>query len=218
MNATKILWGQVLLVCAVVILFLWTATEWTAWQLAFQPRLGQPWFTLFGWPMYQPPAFFWWWFAYDAYAHEIFVTGGFIAGAGAGGRAAVRRAVGTFGNWNDPPPGFVEVDFVVHSGPSVSGSFVQTLVLTDIATGWTECVPVVVRSSELVIEALVAAHRLFPFSGQRSRRFTARVSRSGAREVPVDPPGQAQGVGPGRGIRRGPSGASSGRRFSTVSQ
>ena len=82
MNATKILWGQILLVCAVVVLFLWTATEWTAWQLAFQARLGQPWFTLFGWPIYQPPSFFWWWFAYDAYAHEIFVTGGFIAGAG----------------------------------------------------------------------------------------------------------------------------------------
>ena len=82
MNATKILWGQVLIVCAVVVLFLWTATEWTAWQLAFQPRLGHPWFSLFGWPMYQPPAFFWWWFAYDAYAHDIFVTGGFIAGAG----------------------------------------------------------------------------------------------------------------------------------------
>ena len=32
--------------------------------------------------MYQPQAFFWWWFAYDAYAHDIFVTGGFIAGAG----------------------------------------------------------------------------------------------------------------------------------------
>lgn len=32
--------------------------------------------------MYRPPAFFWWWFAYDAHAHEIFVTGGFIAGAG----------------------------------------------------------------------------------------------------------------------------------------
>ena len=82
MNATKILWGQILLVCAVVVLFLWAATEWTAWQLAFQPRLGQPWFTLIGWPIYQPPAFFWWWFAYDAYAHDIFVTGGFIAGAG----------------------------------------------------------------------------------------------------------------------------------------
>ncbi len=82
MNATKILWGQVLLVCAAVLGFIWAATEWTAWQLAFQPQLGHPWFMLFGWPMYQPPAFFWWWFAYDAYAHEIFVTGGFIAGAG----------------------------------------------------------------------------------------------------------------------------------------
>ena len=82
MNATKILWGQVLLVCAVVLGFMWAATEWTAWQLAFQPQLGHPWFMLFGWPIYQPPAFFWWWFAYDAYAHEIFVTGGFIAGAG----------------------------------------------------------------------------------------------------------------------------------------
>jgi type IV secretion system protein VirD4 len=82
MNATKILWGQILLVCAVVLGFMWAATEWTAWQLAFQPQLGRPWFMLFGWPVYQPPAFFWWWFAYDAYAHDIFVTGGFIAGAG----------------------------------------------------------------------------------------------------------------------------------------
>lgn len=82
MNATKILWGQIILVCAVVVGFVWGATEWTAWQLAFQPQLGHPWFTLFGWPVYQPPAFFWWWFGYDAYAHEIFVTGGFIAGAG----------------------------------------------------------------------------------------------------------------------------------------
>ena len=82
MNATKILWVQVLLVCASVLAFMWAATEWTAWQLAFQPQLGRPWFILFDWPIYQPPAFFWWWFAYDAYAHEIFVTGGFIAGAG----------------------------------------------------------------------------------------------------------------------------------------
>jgi type IV secretion system protein VirD4 len=82
MNPTKILWVQILLVCASVLAFVWAATEWTAWQLAFQPQLGRPWFILFGWPIYQPPAFFWWWFAYDAYAHEIFVTGGFIAGAG----------------------------------------------------------------------------------------------------------------------------------------
>jgi hypothetical protein len=31
---------------------------------------------------------------------------------------------------------------------------VQTLVLTDVATGWTECTPLVLRESGLVIEAL----------------------------------------------------------------
>jgi type IV secretion system protein VirD4 len=91
MNPTKILWLQILLVCATVLGFVWAATEWTAWQLAFQPQLGPPWFNLFGWPVYQPLAFFWWWFAYDAYAHEIFVAGGFIAASG--GVAAFAVAV-----------------------------------------------------------------------------------------------------------------------------
>ena len=83
----------------------------------------------------------------------------------AGFSSAVRRSVPvrTFGDWNDPPPGYVEVDFVAHAGTSAAGSFVQTMVLTDIATGWTECVPVVVRNGELVIEALAAASELFPF-------------------------------------------------------
>jgi type IV secretion system protein VirD4 len=91
MNPTKILWVQILLVSATVLGFIWAATEWTAWQLAFQPQLGSPWFSLLGWPVYHPPAFFWWWFAYDAYAHQVFVTGGFIAGSG--GAAAFVVAV-----------------------------------------------------------------------------------------------------------------------------
>jgi type IV secretion system protein VirD4 len=91
MNATKILWGQVLLVSATVLAFLWVATEWTAWKLGFQPGLGHPWFELFSWPIYQPPAFFWWWFAYDAYARDIFVEGAYIAAAG--GFAAIVVAV-----------------------------------------------------------------------------------------------------------------------------
>ena len=37
-----------------------------------------------------------------------------------------------------PSPGWVEVDFVAHGGTTVAGKFVQTLVLTDVATGWTE--------------------------------------------------------------------------------
>jgi type IV secretion system protein VirD4 len=83
MKGTKILWGQVVLVGAVVLAFVWSATEWTAWRLAFQPELGGPWFALFGWPLYAPPAFFWWWFAYDAYAPEVFVQGAYIAASGA---------------------------------------------------------------------------------------------------------------------------------------
>lgn len=91
MSATKIFWGQVLAVCSVVLAFVWGATEWTAWQLAFQPELGRPWFDLFGWPVYLPPAFFWWWFSFDAYAHDIFVDGGYIAASG--GIAAVVVAI-----------------------------------------------------------------------------------------------------------------------------
>ena len=91
MNATKILWGQVLAVSAVVLAFLWGATQWVAWRLAFQPQLGHPWFNILGWPVYDPPAFFWWWFAYDAYARPIFVEGAYIAASG--GIAAVVVAI-----------------------------------------------------------------------------------------------------------------------------
>ncbi len=82
MNATKILWGQILAVTGTVLLFLWIATEWTAYKLAFQPELGAPWFRVLGWPFYQPHLFLWWWFGYDAYAHDVFVQGGYIAATG----------------------------------------------------------------------------------------------------------------------------------------
>ena len=95
MNATRILWGQILLVSLVVLAFVWTATEWTAWRLGFQPQLGAPWFELFGWPVYQPSAFFWWWFAFDAYAPQIFDEGGYIAAAG--GVAAIAVAIDDVG-------------------------------------------------------------------------------------------------------------------------
>src|SRR3984885_12336277 len=91
MNATKILWSQVLLVSAVALAFVWGATEWVAWRLAFQPQLGRPWFSLLGWAVYPPAAFFWWWFAYDAYARDIFVEGAYIAASG--GFAAVVVAI-----------------------------------------------------------------------------------------------------------------------------
>ena len=82
MSASKILWGQVLIVGLVVLVAVWTATEWTAWRLAFQPELGRPFGRLFDFPLYAPPIFFWWWFEFDAYAPKIFVQGAYIAAGG----------------------------------------------------------------------------------------------------------------------------------------
>ncbi len=79
---------------------------------------------------------------------------------------AIRRSVPvrTFDGWDDPPPGFVEADLVSHSGPVAKGSFVQTLVLTDIATGWTECAPLLVREQRLLTEVLSELRKLLPFT------------------------------------------------------
>jgi hypothetical protein len=93
--------------------------------------------------------------------------------AGAGGRprrrappsAAIRRSVPvrTFSDWGDPAPGYFEADLVAHSGPTARGSFVQTLVLTDIATGWTECAPLLVREQVLLTEVLSEVRKVLPF-------------------------------------------------------
>jgi len=92
MSATKILWGQVLTVVLIVLFTTWAATQWTAWQLGFQPQLGEPWFRLIGIPVYYPPAFFWWWYFYDAYAPSIFVEGAYIAASG--GFISIAVAIG----------------------------------------------------------------------------------------------------------------------------
>ena len=92
MSATKILWGQVVTVFGIVLLTIWTATEWTAWRLGFQPELGRPWFEILHFPFYLPPAFFWWWYAYDAYAPSIFIEGAYIAASG--GIIAAAVAIG----------------------------------------------------------------------------------------------------------------------------
>lgn len=69
----------------------------------------------------------------------------------------------TFNDWGNPPPGFCEIDIVAHGGTSVAGSFIQTLTMVDIATGWTECLPLVARDGSLVVEAMTRAQSLFPW-------------------------------------------------------
>ena len=91
MRGGRILWGQIAVVFTIVLVMTWTATQWVAFRLGFQPQLGAPWFELAGLPVYYPPAFFWWWFSFDAYAPAIFVEGGIIAVSG--GFLAIAAAI-----------------------------------------------------------------------------------------------------------------------------
>ncbi len=69
----------------------------------------------------------------------------------------------TFRDWDDAQPGFLEIDVVAHCGTLNEGSYLSTLTLTDVATGWTECVPLLHRGQALVIQALDRARQLLPF-------------------------------------------------------
>ena len=73
-------------------------------------------------------------------------------------------AVRTFEDWNDPPPGYFEMDMVAHCGRSVAGNHVHGLVLTDIASGWTEAAAMVVREQTLVTLTVDEIRRKLPFS------------------------------------------------------
>jgi len=69
----------------------------------------------------------------------------------------------TFEEWKETRPGFLEADLVAHCGMDIGGGYLYTLTLTDVATGWTECLPLLYRSQETVLAALQQARLLFPF-------------------------------------------------------
>jgi len=74
--------------------------------------------------------------------------------------------VRTFADWDDVTPGFLEADLVAHCGGNPNGTFLNTLTLVDIATGWLECMPLLRKSAGDVIDGLRVADELLPFSVQ----------------------------------------------------
>ena len=70
--------------------------------------------------------------------------------------------VRTFADWKEPAPGFLEMDFVAHGGDSMQGTFLWSLVATDVCSGWTEAVALVAREQSLVVEGLEVIRRQFP--------------------------------------------------------
>lgn len=79
MSPQSILIGQIILVFTTVICGVWFSTQWVAFQFAYDPYLGSPWFTLFGLNVYYPWRLFEWWFAFGAYDSATFTKGGMFA-------------------------------------------------------------------------------------------------------------------------------------------
>ena len=95
--------------------------------------------------------------------------------------------VRTFADWGKPLPGFMEVDLVAHCGGVASGRYNHTLVLTDIFSGWTECMALAVRDSCLVVDGLERIRVAMPFAlrgidtdngGEFVNEFLLRFSRA----------------------------------------
>jgi hypothetical protein len=72
--------------------------------------------------------------------------------------------VKTFADWNDKRPGFCEVDLVAHDGGCAFGDYIQTLDLTDVATGWTETRAVKNKAQCYVFQALKQIRAALPFA------------------------------------------------------
>lgn len=83
MSPQSILLGQIVVVFTTIIFGVWFATQWTAAQFSYDAYLGPAWFTLGETPIYYPWRLFEWWYAFDAYAPQVFAKGGQIA-AGSG--------------------------------------------------------------------------------------------------------------------------------------
>lgn len=77
-------------------------------------------------------------------------------------KASKQIPVRTFSDWDEPMPGELETDFVVHCGSQMSGLFIYSLAATDVCSGWTEAVPLLAREQSLVVEGLDVICSQFP--------------------------------------------------------
>ena len=70
----------------------------------------------------------------------------------------------TFADWKEDRPGFMETDLVAHCGESTEGFYLNTLCAVDIASGWTECLPVWGKWQEKVRQSVHHMRQRLPFS------------------------------------------------------
>lgn len=71
--------------------------------------------------------------------------------------------VRTYTPWEEERAGFLEIDLVAHCGTSTAGHYLNTLVATDVATGWTDCQAIWGKGQAAVVEALEQIRDRLPF-------------------------------------------------------
>jgi type IV secretion system protein VirD4 len=114
MNSMKICAFQITSAIGLVTGCLWTATQWAAHMLGYQPALGRPWIDFLGLKVYAPWKLFFWWLMFDAQAPGVFtragalaafggIASGAIAVGGAAWRGKSNKRVTTYGSarWAD---------------------------------------------------------------------------------------------------------------------
>lgn len=66
-------------------------------------------------------------------------------------------------DWDTQKIGFMEMDTVAHNGGDSSGTFVYSLDMVEIATGWSEQAAILGKSEEAVVNAIVEIRASLPF-------------------------------------------------------
>ncbi|MEZ0303764.1 MAG: IncP-type conjugal transfer protein TraG [Hyphomicrobiaceae bacterium] len=114
MTSARIIGLQVGTALLLVVICVWTATQWAAAMLGHQPALGAPMIDLLGLKIYAPWKLFVWWLAFDAQAPDVFARAGIVAAfggiasgavaiGGAARRASLKSQATTYGSarWAD---------------------------------------------------------------------------------------------------------------------
>jgi hypothetical protein len=69
----------------------------------------------------------------------------------------------TFADWQQDHPGFLEADLVAHCGESTEGFYLTTLCTVDVASGWSECMPIWGKGQQRVGTAIHRVRQRLPF-------------------------------------------------------
>jgi len=72
--------------------------------------------------------------------------------------------VKTFSEWDDALPGFLQIDLVAHCKDTTRGEYINTLNMTDVATGWCALAAFMGRSERFCTEAIDHVRPSLPFA------------------------------------------------------